>query len=371
MALVDKKCIQQILGCLLKHPQYLSEIDKYNLTLNDFPSRFERYVFGAIQGLYYKGAQRISAFDVENYLSSNDASLKLFNSENGIEYLQDAEYLSEETNFPYYYKKLKKFNLLESFKTKGFDTTEFYVEDAITPAAQAINEKFEKLEISDIVDGIKRKLLGVEREFIQNDTTETVNVFEGIKDILDEAETQADVGAPIQGEIFNEVCAGARKGIFVLRSGGSGVSKTRQAVGDACYLAFPFRYDINNHKWVQEGSNKKVLFIATEQNAKEIQKMILAYLTGFNETKFRYGGFTDQEQLIIKQALWVMEQYQNNFYIVRMPNPTIELVKTIVRENVMMHDIEYVFYDYIFISPSLLNEFKGFNLRNDKVLSYI
>ena len=66
-----------------------------------------------------------------------------------------------------------------------------------------------------------------------------------------------------------------------------------------------------------------------------------------------------------------MEQYQNNFYIVRMPNPTIELVKTIVRENVMMHDIEYVFYDYIFISPSLLNEFKGFNLRNDKVLSYI
>ena len=46
--------------------------------------------------------------------------------------------------------------------------------------------------------------------------------------------------------------------------------------------------------------------------------------------------------------------------------PTIELVKTIVRENVMMHDIEYVFYDYIFISPSLLNEFKGFNLRNDK-----
>jgi replicative DNA helicase len=51
-----------------------------------------------------------------------------------------------------------------------------------------------------------------------------------------------------------------------------------------------------------------------------------------------------------------------------MPNPTIELVKTIVRENVMLHDIEYVFYDYIHISPSLLNEFKGFNLRNDEVL---
>ena len=100
----------------------------------------------------------------------------------------------------------------------------------------------------------------------------------------------------------------------------------------------------------------------------EIQKMILAYLTGFNETKFRYGGFTEAEQLIIRQALWVLEQFQDNFFIVRMPNPTIELVKTIVRENVLMHDIEYVFYDYIFISPSLLNEFKGFNLRNDEIL---
>lgn len=366
--MVDKPTILQIFGCLMQHPQYLSESDKYNLTPDDFYYRLDKYIFAAIDSLYRNGAERIQPIDVENYLNTNESAKAIFKQQKGIEYLQDAEYLSEETNFPYYYKKLKKFNLLESFKAKGFDTTEFYVEDAITPAAQAINEKFEKLEINDIVDGIKRKLLGVEREFIQNDTTETVNVFEGIKGILEDAEAQADVGAPIQGEIFNEVCAGARKGIFVLRSGGSGVSKTRQAVGDACYLAFPFRYDINNHKWVQEGSNKKVLFIATEQNAKEIQKMILAYLTGFNETKFRYGGFTEQEQLIIKQALWVMEQYQNNFYIVRMPNPTIELVKTIVRENVMMHDIEYVFYDYIFISPSLLNEFKGFNLRNDEIL---
>ena len=39
-----------------------------------------------------------------------------------------------------------------------------------------------------------------------------------------------------------------------------------------------------------------------------------------------------------------------------------------VRENVLLHDIECVFYDYIFICPSLLNEFKGFNLRNDEVL---
>ena len=96
--------------------------------------------------------------------------------------------------------------------------------------------------------------------------------------------------------------------------------------------------------------------------------MILAYLTGFNESKFRYGSFSDKEMQILNQALWVMEQYKDNFFIVQMPNPRIDLVKNLVREQVLLHDIEYVFYDYIFISPSLLGEFKGVKLRNDEIL---
>ena len=366
--MVDKSTIIQIFGALMKRPQFLSESDKYNLTPDDFYYKFYKYIFVAIDSLYRNGAKVLHPIDIENFLSTNESAKIIFKQQNGIEFLQDAEYLTDEENFPYYYKKLKKFNLLQSFSEKGIDTSEFYVENPVNEKAFKINEDFEKLEIEDILDRIKRKILGIEKDYIQNDTTETINVFENIEEIIQEADERVGVGAPIQGEIFNEVLAGARKGTFVLRSGSSGVSKTRQAVGDACYLAFPLRYDLDKEEWVQEGGNQKILFIATEQSAKEIQKMILAYLTGFNETKFRYGGFTDKEVLIIKQALWVLEQYQDNFFIVRMPNPTIELVKTIVRENVLIHDIEYVFYDYIFISPSLLNEFKGFNLRNDEIL---
>ena len=52
--------------------------------------------------------------------------------------------------------------------------------------------------------------------------------------------------------------------------------------------------------------------------------------------------------------------------IIKIPDPNIELVKAMIRENCLLNDIGYVFYDYVFISPSLLNEFRGFNLRNDK-----
>ena len=173
---------------------------------------------------------------------------------------------------------------------------------------------------------------------------------------------------PLQGAIYNTVVSGARRGALYIRSGGSGVSKTRQAVGDACYLAFPFRYNFTECEWEQAGNSEKVLFIATEQDFSEIQKMILAYVSGINEDRFKYGNFTTLEKQVIEKAVTIIEKYKDNFHIVRMPNPTIGLVKNIIRENCLIYDIGYVFYDYIFIGPSLLGEFKGFNLRNDEVL---
>lgn len=366
--IVDKNSILQIFGALMKHPQYLGETDRYNLTLDDFYYRFDKYVFAAIDNLYRGGAQRIQPIDIENYLQSNGAASTIFKQNNGIEYLQDADYLSEENNFPFYYNRLKKINLLNQLQKNGIDIKDFYIEDLTNPKALEVNQNFEELDIDDILENIKKKILGIEHKFIQNEVTQTESAFYNIQDIIDNAFTGADVGFPIQGEIINEVIAGARLGTLVIRSAGSGTGKTRQAVGDACYLAYPFRYEWEKKEWVINGSGKKVLFIATEQTIPEIQKMILAYLTGFNESKFRYGNFSNKEIQVLHQALWVMEQYKDNFFIVQMPNPRIDLVKNLVREQVLLHDIEYVFYDYIFISPSLLSEFKGVSLRNDEIL---
>ena len=52
--------------------------------------------------------------------------------------------------------------------------------------------------------------------------------------------------------------------------------------------------------------------------------------------------------------------------IVRLSNPNIEQIKAVVRQNWILHDIKNVFYDYIFSSPSLLNEFRDLKIREDK-----
>lgn len=366
--MVIKGVIQQVLGSLMKQPQLLGEVDKYSLTIEDFSTRFEKYIFTAIRGLWQNGAPKISAFDIENYMEANDAAKKTFELQNGLEFLQDIEEFSSVENFPYYYNKLKKINLLRDLKKQGFDVSEFYMEDLTSPVALQINQRFEELSLSDIVAGIKKKLLVLESNYSGTEEVQEWDIGSDIDDLVDSFGEDGSVGLPIQGAIYNKVIDGAQRTCLTIRSGGSGTGKTRNAVADACLLAFPMRYNSSTCMWEQIGNNQKVLFIITEQTDKQIKKMILAYLSDINESKFKHGRFTPDEQRVINQAKQIIKEYSSNFILVRIPNPTIELLKSKVREKVLLHDTGYVFYDYIFIGPALLNEFRGFGVRNDEVL---
>jgi len=350
------------------HPQFLSEVDKYSLDLTDFSNRFEKYIFDAINTLYKNGAVKVRPIDIENLLNDNAAAAHLFKEQNGIEYLQDIVELAEVGNFPYYYGRLKKLNLLRDLKKSGFDISEFFCDDLTNPKSQEINRRFDTLTLKDITNGVRNKILNLETKYEVNDEVETESAADGIEEFVAELGEAQEIGLPVQGSIYNQIIDGARKGTLTIRSAASSVGKTRNAVADACYLAYPIRYNSTTCEWEQIGSCERVLFIVTEQQFKEVRKMILAYLTDFNESRFKYGDFNEREQAVISQAISIMKRYEDNLTLVKMPNPTIELVKTLVRENCITRDIEYVFYDYIFIGPALLNEFRGFNLRNDEVL---
>ena len=366
--MTDKSVLQQVIGSLMQRPQLLSEVDKYNLTIADFSSRFERYIFSAILNLYCKGATVIQPIDVSNYLESDTVGKKLFEQNKGIEYLQDVIDFSSWENFSYYYEKLKKINLIRDLKKQGFDTSAFYCEDLTNPKAEEINGRFEQLTVTDICNGVKSKLLQLESTYAKSTELEEESAATGIRDFIDDMNEHVEIGAPLQGEMYSKIFSGAQKQALTIRSGCSGLGKTRQAVGDACFLAYPIRYNSRSRQWEQTGSCEKVLFIMTEQTMKQVRKMILAYLSDINESRFKLGNFSAEERKILDQAADVIERYQDNLILVKMPNPTIELVKTIVRENCLTKDIGYVFYDYVFIGPALLEQFRGFSLRNDEVL---
>lgn len=221
----DKNIELQIIGCLMKHPQYLSEIDKYTLTPSDFSSTFQRYLFVAIDNLYRGGAAKITPVDISLYLESNAAGQQSFSQNNGIEYLQDAEYLAEEGNFPYYYKELKKMNLVNDLKRMGLDTSSIYCENLTAPNAFEINQHFKDLTIEDILTEVKKKVLKVEKDYIQSEVVQTWDLEDEVDSVVEEFGNTEGIGLPLNGEIRSSVINGAAAGALTIQSASSGCGK--------------------------------------------------------------------------------------------------------------------------------------------------
>ena len=352
----------------MKKPSLLSEKDKYNLQPSDFESRFERYIFIAILNSYSNGAQSLSEIDIDNYLMEHKDQYLLFQQNNGISYLQDALDMSTPENFEYYYNRIKKFNCLKDLKKSGFDISEFYEENELNPRQFEINQRFETLKPKDIFDGLKRKIYKVEGEYTEGDASITTDISVGIDELLEKLKNSPDAGARFQGKYFNTVTRGARKGKYYIVSFPSGGGKTRLLLGEACYLAFPMRFSWETMEWKITGNAEKTLFIATEQAKEEIQTMVVAYLTGINEDVILYGHFTKEQQTIIDQAKEVIKKYKNNLMIVQIPMPSVEIVKSVIRQNCIVNDTKNVFFDYIFSNPALLNEFRDLRIREDVAL---
>lgn len=364
----EKNITLQIFGNLLKNSSILDRTDKYFLTANDFSSSFERRLFAIILTLHSQGARSLGINDIENYLKDIPSTYAIWEKEHGLDYLQDAEDLSDEGNFDYYYNKLKKINLLKSLKRAGYDISEFYIEDPLNPKYQEINAHFEEVNTTDITNSFRKKLNRIENEVGINQENKVSHANDGARQLVESLKLAPDTGPRLQGKFFNTIVRGARKGKFFLRSAASGQGKTRRAVGDACFLSYPIRYNLQTQDWDWDGGTEKSLIIVTEQEEDEIQTMILAYLSGVNEDNILFSNYEDGEEERIQKALQIMDVYQDNLRICRMPNPNIEQIQQIIRSEVLENGIDFIFYDYIFLNPALLNEFRDLKMADHQVL---
>ena len=352
----------------MSRPELLSDTDKYQLEPTDFTQYLDKMVFSAIYNLYAGGAEQIHTIDIDSYLQDNEAAKSALEKNNGLAFIQDCEDLADPANFNYYYNKLKKFNLLRDIQKNGRDISSFYCEDILNPECNKINERFEQMTATDIFNLLKGELADLENKYVINSVVEESFAAVGIRDLIKELKEKPEIGVRLQGEIFNTVTRGGRKGKFYLRSAGSGVGKTRSMVGDACNIAYPIRYDTRYQKWIYTGEPEKVLYVMTEQDPAEIQTMILAYLTGYNEDMFLYGTYGEEHMDRIMKAVDIMERYKDYMLFARIPDPCASVIKNLFRRYSLQFGVENFFYDYIFSSPAMLNEYRDLKLREDVCL---
>lgn len=357
MPLSDKNSIMQVIGCLMKNTLILSQQDKYKIEITDFDDLFSRSIFNGICNFYLSKATSVSVVDLDTYFQQYPDLKQEFDKNNGIDYLKDCEALCNLDNFDYYYERLKKFSCLRELKKNGFDISDFYCSNPLDKNVGKIQERFENSSVKDIIESTKKKLASIEKTYISSSLNESGSAAKGLKELIDGFKKRPEIGPPLSGEIYNTVVQGARRGKYYLRSAGSGIGKTRLAVGDACSLSIPFYYDWKHERWVNRGTSEKILFITTELDREEVQTMLIACVSGVNERKILQNDCTFKEIDIINQAINIIESFEGNFILDKIPDPSIAQIETCVRGHVLIDGVTSVFYDYIFSSPSLLAEF--------------
>lgn len=351
----------------MNKPELLSETDKYFLEPSDFTQQLDKFIFSAIYNLYVNGAEKIHTVDVDNYLQQNSLAKQLMEKENGLSLLQDCEIESEVSNFNYYYNKLKKINLVRELQLSKDEIDEIYCEDILNERYSEINDRFERMHVVDVVNVLKSKIANIENRYVLNNIVEESRPSDSIRQRVKEWKEKPEIGCMLQGEIFNTITRGGRKGKLYIRSAGSGVGKTRSMVGDACHIAYPIRFDPRVGKWVSTGSCEKVLYVMTEQDTEEIDTMIMAYLTGYNEDIFTYGTF-DENDPRIQTAMDIMERYADNMNYAKVSDPCSSVIKNLFRRRNLQDGIENFFYDYIFSSPAMLDEYRDLKIQEHVAL---
>lgn len=353
-----------VCGCIMRKPSLLLETDKYILTVRDFPHRIFKIIFSCLYNMAHEGVTEIDPVSFITYLQRSEVQFEIFKSGNGemlLNMIFENAATWNESNFETNYMWLKKLSTLRDLQESGFSISDFITEDALSRADSL--EKLNQTTIPEIIQKVKNKLQIVENNNYKSQEVTGSAAAVGVRDLLEELRSTPEVGIPLEGHIFNYTTRGCRKGKMYMYSAPSGFGKTRCMVGNACPIAFP---KIEGRKIVSRPDLSKVLFIATEMQKDEIQTLLLSWISGVNEEHILLNTCTEEEKRLLAIAVNIMEQYQDNFIIEIVTDPGVAKLKRMITNYVIEQDVQYIFYDYIFTSPSLMAEFPS--VREDVAL---
>lgn len=365
--LYDSNTAVAVLSYIFRFPEVLHQQEQFKLTTADFSEiSTHQLIFAAVYNLAVgNGATSISTEDIDLYVGKYPKQHEEYVKNGGRELVQALLKRDNDINlFKYYYNNLKKLTVLRELETNGISTKEFKKADNIFPTKKEI-EEWDNLTVEDIIKRVQKKLNKVEDSYVSTNSSTTQKASKGLKELYFELKESPEIGVSLDGEILDYVLRGARLGKMYLNSAPSGHGKTRFMVGNAASIALP---RLEGDKVVVREGLSPVLFVTTEQQADEIQTMLISYVSGVNEEQILYGKASVEEERKILMAIDIIEKYADNFHIEVIPDPNIALVRAKLVKHILQNNVSYVFYDYIFSSPGLLGEFRDVRVREDVAL---
>jgi len=376
MTLSDTMAYRQVIGCLMYKPLLFLEYP--DIQVSDFDFKPARVCLNAIRKLYEAGAEVLSPLEVDQEIErGGGAAAQVYKAEGGLDFLKNSYEYAQLSNFKVYYERLKKYSLLRRLQKAHYDISEYYIDDKDVkdPRIEAeIIERLDKAKLADILNSIERDYSEIRNDFLNGGKMQG-DPAEGLEKLIEDLRKSPSIGPSLEGKMFSSVCRGARPGCFFLKSSSTSGGKSRTSIFDACHIAYPKRWSHEKNGFIEEiNANgeprqpRKVLFIVTEMDKEELQTIMLAYLSGVDEDHIITGHYELGEYTRVKCAAKIIEEYSGYFIIEEISEPNLQNVEATIRKYATVDEVEFVFFDYIHTTASLVTQFSKNNLREDVVL---
>lgn len=344
----------QVIGCICIDTE-LTNKQQYKLSGEDFLFNFHKVVFSSVVNMVKCDLKVVDSVAVKEYLKNFNATwlnvYEQFDINNN--FIETVKQQANLDNFNYHYNRVRKFTMLRDMVLMGIDISGFY---DITGSNQELNLKFEEMSVDDIIDllstnisNFKNKWTGLSQKGVN------VHSANGLRDLIQRLKETPDFGLPLFNPVLSTAFRGARASKLVIHGSPSGFGKSRQALANAVKLAMPFL--CIDGQWVENGGAESVLYITTELQLEEVQPTILSAITGINEYKIVEGELSEVESITIDKAITLLEQ--SKFNIVYIPDFNSTDIENIIESYVLKYETKYVFYDYLHLTPSIIQEMSG------------
>lgn len=368
--LQDVKAIINALAGLMNNPLLMRDTEKIQLEEDDFPEKFHRIVFGSIYNLYDEGVEKITPIEIDAYLSNYPNQYRIYNENDGLEFLYKLEELGQPENFLYHYNRIKKYSLLRLCRSLGISTTDIYDDTLLEPTEiEKMQKNFDDTPIEEIVKIVERKIVDIKEKFMSDSVAKSSHMSDNIEEILNEKLKSPSYGVNLASKYLNFIFRGARKRKFYLKSGDTGSGKSRHGLADLLTMCIPEIWDEEKKQWVKTGADGAGLMITTELDEEEVKIPALCYIACVDEEKINDATITQEERERLNKAIKILEN--SNLQFEELRDFDIQDIMNTIERNVIKYGTEYVQYDYIHQSLKMLTSLskagvKG--LREDQII---
>ena len=359
--LYDANSARLLLGCLLIKPS-LAISDKYPLSKADFePTPFHLRLWQACVALSRRGAESISSLDIYMLCKNNKQVEEVFKANQLDDFIDTVKQLANVGNFDVYYTNVRRCTLIRAYKAAGYNTDKF--------------EQDDQASIEDIVQWFDAQQIAIKKTFYKDKDIDELKAGDGFEAVKEGFKAEPLFGATTFSEYLNTAARGWIPGQLSIYSVGSGVGKSTIGLANLVRVCCPRIYDIDKEQYVDNPcyQHKAGLYLQFEMAGDtEVTPKIVATISGVPCFSILNGRYEEGEEERVDEAIKIL--HESNLYIVTMPNYTVDLIESYVKDYVVNRGVGYLCYDYIVESASVSSDIakkNGVATRSDQVLSGI